>query len=119
MSRHLFAAVVCVTFAGTAPSSAQVIPRVTPAVPVVPVVPVTPVMPTPLPTPLSVRVPIQVRPPPFQQSPIPPLDSSRGGSSLTPTTTPPTLDLRGTLPSTGGAPTVRESPAEPSDVDFN
>ena len=26
--------------------------------------------------------------------------------------------MRGTLPSTGGTPAVRESPAEPSDVDF-
>ncbi len=118
MSRLVFAVVACFTFGAMAPSWAQVVPRLTPAVPVVPVVPVMPVVPTPLPIPLSVRVPTHVRTPPFQQPPIPSLDANRGGSSPTPTTTP-AVDLRGTLPNTGGTPTVRENAAEPSDVDFN
>ncbi len=119
MSRHLLVAVVlCLSFAASAnPAVGQVIPRVVPTAPIVPVVPIVP-MPIPLSAPTSVRVPIHVHTPPLPQPPIP-LDSSRGGPSLMPATTTPTVDLRGTLANPGGStPTVRESQAEPADVDF-
>jgi hypothetical protein len=134
MRRHLLslAAGSLFTVVLSHPAAGQALPRVPsiPAMPALPVVPTPipiapksiPVIPAPVPLPVPItpiRVPITPHPMPQPLNPRPvpqplSMDPMRN-SPVPPTTTAPTVDLRGTLDSAGGAAPAANTTSSDSD----